>query len=314
MENVKIPKLEYVPYVHLEACDIIDEPPYIRLKMDKYTLEKCYRLCCQDPMLEYATKISNELWNSPSINPHIFASRVQQGKVKLDKEEQYLQHKEVQDTLRAFGLDKGKFWYLCLMLKDVVDTRTKNAIPIGISPLTELEEVKNLFENPCIEELTLKSGENKISVTNPKTVGYIKNAMESAMEQAIAKAKTDLSTYRGRPFYNRFKGVEGIKINDTINLPLYYQITLFHRYLHQFLKPLKAQKRVHASKDKMLLISRMIFVLGISDVSQYNDEFNDNGDKLNHLKNNISRYKTIEPPTISNIYYITRKAENKSRS
>lgn len=316
MEEIGIPKLQFWPYGHLEACHITDEPPYVRLAMDKRTFDKCCRACYQDPMLEYVTKLSDELWNFPSINPHIFASRVQAGKIKLDKEKQYLQDNQLQNTLKAFGLDKGKFWYLCLMLKDVVDARTKNAIPIGFSPLTELEEVKKLFEQSpqnSMEELTLKIGEDKFSVTNPKTMRYIRNAMKSAMEQAIAQAKTDLNTYRGRPFHSRIKGVDALKMDERINLPLSYQITLFHRYLYQFLKPLQALKEVHASKDKMLLISRMIFILGISDDDRYYDEYNDSGDKLNHLKSNISRYKKIDPPTVCNIYYITKpKDESKS--
>ncbi len=58
-----------------------------------------------------------------------------------------------------------------------------------------------------------------------------------------------------------------------------------------------------ASKDKSFLISKMIYVLSISDDVKFITEYKDNGDKLNHLKNLLSRYKNIKIPTLNSIYW-----------
>ena len=73
-------------------------------------------------------------------------------------------------------------------------------------------------------------------------------------------------------------------------------------YLSWFLKPLKAKKGVFASKDKSFLISQIIYILGISNDKKFITEYKDNGDKLDHLKNMLKRYKDIEIPTYNNLF------------
>ena len=44
-------------------------------------------------------------------------------------------------------------------------------------------------------------------------------------------------------------------------------------------------------------------LLSISDDVKFITEYKDNGDKLNHLKNLLSRYKNIKIPTLNSIYW-----------
>ena len=101
----------------------------------------------KEPLLEYAEEVANHFWGDydpamyvledgtevegqhlPSIVPHDFACRYLDGGIDTRKEKIFMESKEVQETIKAFGLDSAKFWYLCLMVKDYVDSRTNNAI------------------------------------------------------------------------------------------------------------------------------------------------------------------------------------------
>ena len=103
--------------------------------------------------------------------------------------------------------------------------------------------------------------------------------------------------------YNKILDESTLDIKATTSLPLIYQIYLFNKYLSMFLKPLVAKKGTRASKDKSFLISKMIYVLSISDDIKFITEYKDNGDILNHLKNLLSRYKNIKIPTLNSIYW-----------
>ena len=84
----------------------------------------------------------------------------------------------------------------------------------------------------------------------------------------------------------------------------------FNKYLSWFLKDKVADKAVYAFKgsdistDKSLLISRMIFVLGISDDEPFFEEYREDGSKLNYLKNYIKKYKNVEISTIQSRYFL----------
>lgn len=101
----------------------------------------------------------------------------------------------------------------------------------------------------------------------------------------------------------------GLDFEDTVTLKPIYKIALFYKFLSWFLKDKVADKAIYASngnkisKDKSLLISRMIFILGISDYEYFFDEYKEDGSKLDYLKNYIKKYKDIEAPTFQSRYF-----------
>lgn len=261
-----------------------------------------------EPLLEYVVDFANKVF--PSYNedgfyesnmPDLFGIRYVKGMVKPIGFDKYLDDKlEIQSTLDAFGLDSNKFWYLCLFLKDYVKGQTTNAIKTNP---THREELSNLLDelnkmNIKIKydrilsaekggELSFKiEGGKKVVITDKTTLIYINVAITTFMEK-----------------YNKILDKSTLDIKATTSLPLIYQIYLFNKYLSIFLKPLVAKKGARASKDKSFLISKMIYVLSISDDIKFITEYKDNGDKLNHLKNLLSRYKNIKIPTLNSIYW-----------
>ena len=275
----------------------------------------------KEPLLEYAEEVANHFWGTydptkyvledgtevegqclPSIVPHDFACRYLDGKIDKRKEASYIESKEVQDTIKAFGLDSTKFWYMCLMVKDYVESRTKKAIKLNpthreelvnlVNRIDQLEHsTDNPFEYEGIVELSVKIGkEKRYSITDGTTIGVIRFAIAKLLEETPQ-------------FHNTLDSVR-LNRNEEVDLPLVYHIYMFNYYISWFMKDIKGIKGVYASKDKSLLISRMIYILGISDDKRYYQEYTESGDKLNFLKQNLSKYKNIDIKTISNTYFI----------
>lgn len=273
-----------------------------------------------DPLLEYLVEVANHFWLNydphgytvdkdgnkkwgclcPSLVPEQFAERFFAGWINTDREQKYLDSTEVLDTLKAFGLDADKFWYLCLAIEDVVKGYTDTAIRSKKNPRQELKELEdeldklepeykyNSFKCKGSGVLTLKVGKHPIKVTSPTTLTLINMAIHNLLE----KYKDNNSLFDSI----------GVDFNDTVTLKPIYKIALFNKFLIWFLKDKVADKAVCASKDKSLLISRMIFILGISDDESFWDEYKEDGSKANYLKNYIKKYKDIEPSTINNRY------------
>lgn len=264
-----------------------------------------------EPLLEYVIKMANhfipdvepiEKVLMDSVAPDTFVSRYTEGFIDADRLDKYLASEEVIDTVKAFGLDVDKFWYLCLFIKDVAEGYTVDAVKKNP---THREELKNLVAEldklePEIKnnrfvsvkgtgELTLKVGKHPIKITDGRTLTLINYAVTKLLDELADN--------------NELLDSASIDFNQKKDLKPVYQIYLFNKYLSWFMKPLIADKASLASKDKNLLISRMIFILGISDDESYFEEYNDKGDKLNFLKNNLRRYQEVEIPTHNSYYW-----------
>lgn len=279
-------------------------------------------LAYNDPLLDYLIDVANHFWLSydpdvsyvdengktvyggftESLVPEQFANKFFAGNINTDREQKYLASTEVLDTLEAFGLDIDKFWYLCLAIKDFVEGQTDNAIKSKKNPRQELkaleDELDKLepeFKNGSIKckgsgVLTLKVGKHPIKVTNPTTLTLINMAIHNCLEENKDN--------------NGLFDVVGLDVEDIVTLKPIYKIVLFNKYLSWFLKDKVADKAKYASKDKSLLVSRMIFILGISDDEPFFEEYREDGSKLNYLKNYIKKYKNVEISTIQSRYFL----------
>ena len=264
-----------------------------------------------EPLLEYVIKVANnfipdvepiEMVLMDSVAPDTFVYRYTEGFIDTGRLDKYLASEEVIDTVKAFGLDVDKFWYLCLFIKDVAEGFTVEAVKMNP---THREELNNLVAEldklePEIKydrfinvkgtgELTLKVGKHPIKITDGSTLTLINYAVTKLLDELAEN--------------NELLDSASIDFNQKKDLKPVYQIYLFNKYLSWFMKPLVADKASLASKDKNLLISRMIFILGISDDESYFEEYNDKGDKLNFLKNNLRRYQDVEIPTHNSYYW-----------
>lgn len=241
-----------------------------------------------EPLLEYVGKVANEFW--PSFDPEIgvvlppripsdFANRyVRIIKDKLGEEvmQRYEDSVEIQNTLKAFGIDKDKFWYLCVCCKDYVEGMAYGA---KRKP-THREELKSLVDKLSIfgevdimslkaeptGELTLKIDNKKsVTITDPVTLYLISFAVSDLLSQNKENNVWELDS-------------SIVDLNDKEVALSKKQFYWFNKYLRWFLKDYQADKAVcdslstatnKVSADKRLLVSRMIYVLGMTDNGNY---------------------------------------------
>ncbi len=140
--------------------------------------------------------------------------------------------------------------------------------------------------------LSLKVDKKTVKIENPLTLGIIKAILYKFLQ-------TD----------NKLLDDSSFNMTKIHKAPI-YKIALFNMLLKWFLKDKVADKAIYASngnkisKDKSLLISRMIFILGISDDESFFDEYKEDGSKKDYLKNYIKKYKNIEVPTYNSRYLL----------
>ena len=264
-----------------------------------YESEPLFDYVCQvsDMMGETVTEINPDgsYESTPHLQPFRFASDYLNGKIDTQSIRMDLyESPDIQDTLRAFGLDSSKFWYLCLFIKWRVDYECKTAFVFPTSTKEKLHNLISEFEKLSPEfqggkfvskvpaTLTFKvNGGKTITIDDANTLTFIGAAIESFLEQQDTDDLITSNSY-------------GISELEKVDLSIRTKIYLFNEYLSPFVKPLEAIKGIYASKDKSLLISRMIYVFRVSEDKKLYTDLNEKGNKQNQLKGYLSRYKPFK--------------------
>ena len=264
-----------------------------------YESEPLFDYVCQvsDMMGETVTEINPDgsYESTPHLLPFRFASDYLNGKIDTQSIRMDLyESPDIQDTLRAFGLDSSKFWYLCLFIKWRVDYECKTAFVFPTSTKEKLHNLISEFEKLSPEfqggkfvskvpaTLTFKvNGGKTITIDDANTLTFVGAAIESFLEQQDTDDLITSNSY-------------GISELEKVDLSVRTMIYLFNEYLSPFVKPLEAIKGIYASKDKSLLISRMIYVFRVSEDKKLYTDLNEKGNKQNQLKGYLSRYKPFK--------------------
>ena len=259
-----------------------------------------------EPLFDYICEVSEETVidinadgsiasTTPHLQPYRFAcdyldEKIDTQSIRMDLYES----PDIQETLKAFGLDNSKFWYLCLFIKWRVDYECKTAFMFPTSTKEKLHSLISEFEKLSPEfqgdkfvskvpaTLTFKvDGGKTITIDDANTLTFIGAAIESFLEQQDTDAFLTPKRYRASEL-------------EKVDLSVRTKIYLFHEYLSPFVKQLKATKGIYASKDKTLLISRMIYVFRVSEDKKLYTDLNEKGNKQNQLKGYLSRYKPFK--------------------
>ena len=265
-----------------------------------YESEPLFDYVCQvsDMMGEIVTDINPDgsYESTPHLQPFRFASDYLNGKIDTQSSIRMdlYESPDIQDTLRAFGLDSSKFWYLCLFIKWRVDYECKTAFVFPTSTKEKLHNLISEFEKLSLEfqggkfvskvpaTLTFKvNGGKTITIDDANTLTFIGAAIESFLEQQDTDDLITSNSY-------------GISELEKVDLSVRTKIYLFNEYLSPFVKPLEAIKGIYASKDKSLLISRMIYVFRVSEDKKLYTDLNEKSKKQNQLKGYLSRYKPFK--------------------
>ena len=212
-------------------------------------------------------------------------------------------------TLKAYDLDASKFWYLCICIKDYVTDLTINATirnKTAREKLTELYQKIDELQPEVVSDVRIKTkGKAKLTlnVNRKNTViedGHTLSLLSAAIEEFLENHQEE-----------QLLDTAPLNFKQTKDLSPIYRISLFNKYLGWFMNQRTAnQNFVNSSPyvvstDKSLLISRMIYLLGLSDDVRYMQEFNETtGNRLNWLKSSLKGYEDVKITTYSGMYWL----------
>ena len=289
-----------------------------------------------EPLLKYVVPLANKIdpgfippddiypegvYGLPSTCPDVFAFRYLEGNIDVSFMERYEESEELLATLEGYGIDKDAFWYLLCFVKDYVDGQIYGT-PLANTAGQNLKEI--------IDCLLLPGAKIEIKVPGHRyeydgrlemrTIAFAINELMPYIEKESNLAKL-VNEFRKEEDENRitavgvhFYNICGYVKEDKYRKNMIYRQYLFHKYMSMFLEGYQKGtkqvvringKQVGISYDKMLLISRALYIVGYTknDDRSYYEEWNDDGEKKNDkLKNALRRYKDLEIRTINGFY------------
>jgi hypothetical protein len=211
---------------------------------------------------------------------------------------------DISMTLKAYDLDISKFWYLCVFLKDYVTGETIEGA--RIEELTHRERLEKfvslvnqlnpdlfggLYKTTGKAELTLRVGKgkkNKLVLNNGHTLALIRNGIQYVLDNY----HSDYLDFSEVDQSKRLKSTKG----DIV------KIALFYKYMLWFLDHCTINKEVikealSLSTSKILLISQLVYILGLTDNKNFLGENNET-----YLRTYISGYEDYKS-NIDNKFY-----------
>ena len=234
---------------------------------------------------------------------------------KLDDsfKEKFLNNEDLQNTIEAFGLDVGKFWYLLLFVYDFIEDIGTNAPLLGKSVLEDFSDFHtNLLEATSIS--LKKSNRKSYATEREDTIRIIQAAL-----QHFVKTYSEIVHGNKETMIEQLKniGLDGVIQNDLLSkisfkekfsLDISYKkwkfTDMFQFFLENRKATVKPNTRMKVSKDKMMFISRLIYTVGY-DGKRYNEEYDADGNPNRMLSNLLRRYRNQKfPSVIANNYMV----------
>lgn len=289
-----------------------------------------------EPLLKYVVPLADKIdpgfippddiypegvYGLPSTCPDVFAFRYLEGKIDVSFMERYEESVELLATLEGYGIDKDAFWYLLCFVKDYVDGQIYGT-PLANTAGQNLKEIIDclLLPGAKIEikvpghryEYDGRLEMRTIAFAIDQLMPYIEK--ESNLAQLVNEFRTEEDENRITAVGVHFYNICGYVKEDKYRKNMIYRQYLFHKYMSMFLEGYQKGtkqvvringKQVGISYDKMLLISRALYIVGYTknDDRSYYEEWNDDGEKKNDkLKNALRRYKDLEIRTINGFY------------
>ena len=301
-----------------------------------------------DPLFEYIKEVTDEFW--PESYPSEFAKRLMSNKItnyKLDEyliattEKQHFKHTsfsklykneieattpkreesysgEIAATLKAYGLDISKFWYLCLMIRDCVEGQTqKGCMVLDVTHrskinkfISQLEPLKpdnylDFTSTPNDFEMELSLKIKKKGSKYAKNITITKHSHTLLLIQEALESYLNSNTKRDLKLDAPAIGYKQVEIlADDLGLPT--KVSLFYRYLMWFLKKQELKKEFVSndgifsiSTSRNLLATRMAYFTGLTDNINFLEKDG------SYIRTYISSYEDINVNTI-NQYYDTK--------
>lgn len=238
------------------------------------------------------------IWKENSNEFHYVVLKGKQDKILNKIKARYLNY-DIIASLKAFGIDPVKFWYVFLWIRDYVYTKTVSVSEMADTPLVELRRfVKYVKDNTerhghfFYGDLILKSRYKKqysLKLENAHSIELIAELIESYLDRC------DMSEYSEdwSKLHNSFTKTYSPDIfapEVTKDLGQTYQLFLFNKCMQLYLKDKKGTRHLlvgevlpelkdstigkleEISVDKTWLITRLACIAGFYDEEILNND------------------------------------------
>ena len=224
--------------------------------------------------------------------------------------EDYINNKDIQDTLNAFKINVEKFWYLLLFAYDFTIGTCKNGRRIKEIPKVDVDKLMQQIKDNIAYADSNYTFINKMKLSL-KTDGVSKRI--TIEDPATLAQMSILYRYASR-LYEEGK-IEVTNITFEQNSEEEYETILvatFHKLLNDFMfniypeisgikKPeIKAYTTISGSRT--LLISRLIYLTTLSDNIKYTGYDDNNKPCPDFLHNQLSSYRKFEISRTNTFY------------
>ncbi len=275
----------------------------------------------KDSLLEYVNKIALEYRpatktdeNFGYVNPAIgyFVNRYFKGEIKIPKSAlEYENKTDLLETIKAFGYDTDKFWYLILFIYDFTSGYCVKGYELEDTTRTVIEKfIRRIFDNyesfdfdeiysdrfTTFKEpikITIETKrKHKFVIEDPNAIFYLALASYNNLNNGEINKLLEKKIFHSR-------WVDG-KL-DYNYLPSTFQIYYFAKMFHTFFKlvpPIKGRKAKNSYSDvsynKNIFITDLILFLGLASSKKFSVE---------GLKSLLNQYKNFSLDRVFNTFY-----------
>ena len=211
--------------------------------------------------------------------------------------------KELSPLVEKLELDVEKFWYLSLFILDYCESIFYSGESFKTTALEQLFKLSNTIEQCQGEPMTLlfKSGKKKVELDSPKAISVIASLINELTEQLDQEYLNDdqegKMIRKLRALLNqRERKEEADMISDSPIIAYFANMFLcFFDTQSQICSQRK--KGVKHTKTEMELVSKLIYLTGLSTNENWNDI------EFEYLKAFLKQYKDYRyPNNVSSVY------------
>ena len=230
--------------------------------------------------------------------------------------ETFFSKKEVIKTLKAFHIDLNKFWYLLLFVHDLVMDVCTDAPDYELSEVDKINQMaRKISEAPEIK--TIKNGRESDTIRDE----YMLSILKASIRHFIRSYNEIVNTSKGKELKVRLEelgitdkisSLVPIKFEEKVTLDKSHKTRLFAAMFQYFLRDKEADHELTIdftrkdSVDKLLLISRLAYIVGFEGEEYYERHISNKEGKFvanRRLSNLLSRYRNEPlPPMTGRIY------------
>lgn len=209
-------------------------------------------------------------------------------------------YKELKPLVEKLELDVDKFWFLSLFILDFCESIFYQGESFKSTPLEQLYKLSQTIEQCQDEPMTLKfkCGKKSVELDSPKAIRFIAYLIDIFNEEANneylemdKREDTEMMNYRLRSFLlNQREWKEGVDIISDSPIIAYFANMFLDFFDTQEQILSKRNKGVKHTKTEMELVSRLIYLMGLSTNKNWNDI------ECEYLKFFLKQYKNYRYP------------------